>query len=230
MVTIAAALYSTTAVASQLTYYGFDNPRGALTHSSAARNQFLATLSSYGIETFESVPTFVANPNLSFPGTDITATTQTSFVFAFPPYPVSGTRALTDKGPGKLDGDPFDDVFQFSQPVTAFGSYFVNVGDALENTVTLVLENSVLGTSKEIVLPTHAPPNIAVDSTFFFGVTDSDPFDRVILKESKDFDGIILDDMIVGYVREVPEPGTITLATVAALVLGLAYRRMHRAD
>jgi hypothetical protein len=35
---------------------------------------------------------------------------------------------------------------------------------------------------------------------FFFGLTDSEPFDRVTLRETYDYDGILLDDMIAGYV------------------------------
>ncbi len=64
-----------------------------------------------------------------------------------------------------------------------------------------------------------------VDNVFFFGVTDTDPFDRVSIIEANDYDGILLDDLTVGYVA--PEPSSIAILAAGglAMALGLGVRR-----
>jgi hypothetical protein len=60
-------------------------------------------------------------------------------------------------------------------------------------------------------------------NVIFFGVTDSQPFNRISFLESYDADGLLFDDLIAG--TAVPEPGAGILVAVAWAALGLRRRR-----
>ena len=137
--------------------------------------------------------------------------------FTSPIWP--GVPPATANDPG------IPDVFNFSAPVTGFGSFFSNAGDGAANTITFVLENTGLGTSKNVIVG-PLPGGASFDNVFFFGVTDTDPFNRVTMIESLDFDGILLDDVTIGFV---PEPSSmVLLAGMSALAL--LARRLRRKD
>jgi hypothetical protein len=209
-----------------MTYFGLDNPKGTMTNSTKARSEFLATLSSYGIDNLESYDGFQEDPTLTFAGTSITAQTDVDYVAEFAFFAVSGTKLLLDKGPAKVDGPAVPDVFTFSEPITAFGMYLVNGGDATTaNTITVTLLNTLLNTSKTVSLGTLGP-RLGFNNTAFFGITDTDPFNRIIWEESFDYDGILFDDIIAGFVKPVPEPSSCILLACAAAILYAA--RWHR--
>jgi len=217
------ALSATPVAAGVMTFFGADDPKGTLTNSKKAEADFLATLSSYGTETFESLVPLTPDPKLAFAPTSITATTDVDYVAPYPPLAVSGNNVLLDQG-GKNPSDPgLPDVFTFSEPITAFGSYFANAGDGGVNTIILLLENTQLGTSKTVTAATRGP-NLGFDNTFYFGVTDTAPFNRVSIVESYDYDGILLDNVTAG---QVPEPSTIVLLVggIAALSVSRLRRR-----
>ena len=209
------------ATAAPVTYFGDDNPRGTFTNSFAARDSFLNSLDSYGIDTLENYKSFVADPTLTFAPLSITATTQVSFIA--PSNAVSGTKALLDQGPTGAGKASIDDVFSISTPVTAFGLFIANIGDTYENTLSLILENTLLGPSatRTVVIGTFAPVR-SQDNTIFFGVTDTLPFNKISVHESEDYDGTLYDNITVGYV---PEPSTFVLATLGAGAVVLAARR-----
>lgn len=190
---------ATTSHAAIATYFGGPAPSKLdLTNPNVARNAFLATLSSYGVENLEGLAG-QQNPTLTFGSTGVTAATgfsngvNTQFA-----YSVSGTSFL-------WDADGASDWLQFSQPVTAFGSYIVQGGDgssasptsAPPNKLTFRLENSALGTSKDVVIA-DLGPDCPFYNVIFVGITDSTPFDRVSLVESYDYDGLLYDDLIAG--------------------------------
>jgi hypothetical protein len=187
------------------------------------RNQFLANLSSYGVENLESLGG-ITNPNLNFGATGITATTSfPNGVNSFILYAVSGTNFL-------WDAEGVNDSISFSQPITAFGSYLVQAGDGSStpptstptNQFRVRLENTLLSTSKDIAIGGLGPDWPFYNVTFF-GVTDSQPFNRISFLESYDADGLLFDDLIAG--TAVPEPGAGILVAVAWAALGLRRRR-----
>jgi prepilin-type N-terminal cleavage/methylation domain-containing protein/prepilin-type processing-associated H-X9-DG protein len=178
--------------AAPVTYFGRDASKLDLTNANAARRDFLATLSSYGVENLESLGGQL-NPSLTFGATGITASTGFSNgVFTQFAYAVSGQHFV-------WDSEGANDWLHFSEPITAFGSYIVQSGDGPANTLSVRLENTLVGSSKEV--PIHMlGPNWPFYNVIFFGVTDTEPFDRVSLVETHDNDGILLDDLIAGHV------------------------------
>lgn len=169
---------------------GPDESKLSMTNARAARDSFVATLASYGVEDLEALTG--PNPTLTFGTTGVTAATGfANGVNQMPFYAVSGSQFLWDK-----EGDA--DWLLFSRPVTAFGTYVVQGGDGPANTVTVRIENTLTGTSKDIVQTLG--PSWATYNVLFFGVTDTAPFNRVSLIETHDNDGLLPDDLIAGYV------------------------------
>lgn len=196
---VAGAMVPIPSHAAVTTYFGGPAPsKLELTNANVARNAFLATLSSHGVENLESLGG-QQNPTLTFGATGVTAATgfsngvNTQFA-----YSVSGTNFL-------WDAEGASDWLQFSQPVTAFGSYIVQGGDGSSapppstppNKLTFRLENSTLGTSKDVVI-SDLGPDWPFYNVVFVGVTDATPFDRISLVESYDYDGLLYDDLIAG--------------------------------
>jgi hypothetical protein len=184
---------------------GPDTSKLDLTNSNIARNAFLATLGFYGVENLENRSG--RNPTLVFGSTGITA--QTGFpegVQNLATYAVSGSHFL-------YDSQTTDDWIQFSEPVTAFGSYILQGGDgsssppisAPPNRLTFTLQNSALGTSKEVVIQ-DLGPDWPFLNVIFVGITNTEPFDRISFHESYDYDGLLWDDLIAGQLKQ-PIPG-----------------------
>jgi hypothetical protein len=199
---VAWALAATTAYAEAVAYFGGPAPSKLdLTIPNVARNAFLATLSSFGVENLETLGG-LQNPTLTFGATGVTAATgfpngvNTQFA-----YSVSGTNFLWDT-------EGINDWLEFSEPVTAFGSYIVQGGDgssapptsAPPNKLTFRLENTALGTTKDVVIG-DLGPDWSFYNVVFAGVADSEPFDRISLVESYDYDGLLWDDLIAGMLQ-----------------------------
>jgi hypothetical protein len=179
------------------------------------RNDFLTGFSSYGVEDLED-NTGQTNPTLSFPGTGLTATTGFSngvnSQFA---YSVSGTNFLWDT-------EGVADWIQFSAPITMFGAYIVQGGDGAStpptstppNALRFRLENTLLGTSKEVFVHNFGP-DWPFYNVCFVGVKDTDSFNRISFLESYDHDGLLWDDLIAGY--DLPAPDATVWALQAAV-------------
>jgi len=227
------AVFSTAAWAGQVVYTSLPLPvpdtRAAdLIASAQAETTFFAALSSKGTETLDGFTGqqlgFTATQNLAFGATGITAVARYSGAFQAPPFPVSGSVALVLQPPST--GPAYANDMTFNTPITAFGSYIIQAGDAAANTITLRLENTLLNTSKDVVMGTVGPTASALN-VFYFGITDTDPFNRVTLLPSNQGDGILLDNITAGIA--VPEPSTLAmLATVAGPAL-LGFFRRKRA-
>ncbi len=212
---------STICAAAPITYFGQDASNQDLTNSNAARANFVATLSSFAVESMEGFANNQADPPL-FAGTLFQATSNFDRVVAAAAFSVSPVNALLDQGPTSEQGPAFNDVVQFSQPISAFGSYFAQGGDrAQPNNLTLRLENTGLGTSKDVTVTLG--PLAPFLNVFFYGVTDTDPFDRVLMVESDDFDGILLDDTIAGFV--VPEASSLVILAAGCVGMAVVARR-----
>ena len=67
------------------------------------------------------------------------------------------------------------------------------------------------------------PGGASQTSATFWGVTDPTGFDSVLLVESNDFDAIVMDNFIAGFV--VPEPNTLLLLVSGGAMLLWARRR-----
>lgn len=193
------------------------------------RDAFLATLVTYGVEDLESLAG-ESNPALNFGSTGITA--QAGFpngVLSAFQFAVSGLNFM-------WDADGVDDWILFSRPITAFGAYIVQGGDGASaepdltppNQLTIRLENTLLGTSKDVLVG-DLGPDWPFFNVVFVGITAADPFDRVSFIESYDIDGLLYDDLIAGYV--IPEPATahLLVAGGAALCALRLSRRRRRA-
>jgi len=226
-------MLSTVATAGQAIYTSLplpvpDTRPADLIASANAETAFFAALSSKGTETLEGFTApqlgFTATQDLVFGATGITAVARFSGAFQAPPFPVSGSVVLVLQPPATPPAYAND--MTFNTPITAFGSYFIQAGDSAANTITLRLENTLLNTSKEVVMGTVGPAASALN-VFYFGITDTDPFNRVTLLPDNLGDGILLDNISAGIA--VPEPSTLAmLATVAAPAL-IGFCRRKRA-
>jgi hypothetical protein len=167
-----------------------------------------------------------SNPTLAF-GAITAATTFGAGTSSGGVQGVSSTFAVS--GSNALVAYPVSPVninsFTFSQAVTAFGSYFIQVGDSGANTITMRFENTSLGTSKDIVFP-QVGPSAGFTNVFYFGYTDTDPFNVVTMLLSNTADGVLMDNITIGTVAPVPEPATWALVACGAFIsLIVGYRR-----
>ena len=203
-----------------ITFFGVDDPRGTLTNSMQAESDFLAALSSSGTENVDTFLDNAVNPVLVFGVTGITATAGNTVVDDDILAPVSSPNYLFD-GPG-------NEVFSFNQPVHGFGTFLISLGNGLvSNTLTFVLENTILATSQNVVVGTFGP-DASLDNVAYFGVIDTaNPFNRVTVQASNDIDGFGYDDLTAGFApTSAAIPEFSSFATWAGLcAIGLLSQR-----
>ncbi|MDX1963530.1 MAG: PEP-CTERM sorting domain-containing protein [Pirellulales bacterium] len=202
----------------QTLYLGTD--AGPVTPA-VANSSFTSALALFGVDDLESYPGFSLDPTLTFPGTGATAQSDVNFVAAFAALAVSGTNSLLDAGPASATEPGIPDWFALNKPVTGFGFYATNVGDSDANTLSLILENTVTASSKTVPVGTFGP-GLAFNNRLFIGVTDTDPFNKITLVESNDFDGVLLDNITVGFI---PEPSSWMLAGLVIAGCGIWWRQ-----
>lgn len=187
----------------------------------AAQANFLGGLSNPGVETFESI---VGN-SVVF-GNGVTATlnggnlaTQTTGTNGFGRYPISGDNFWESDQNFSLT---------FSQPVSAFGFYGVDIGD-FNGQLSLDLYNGLTLVGNEVVPNTI---NGAGGGVLYFGVITPFDFDRVVFGNTEagtDFFGF--DDFTQGLRGQVinqtpvPEPSTYGLIGACVLMGGIVLRR-----
>jgi hypothetical protein len=186
----------------------------------SAENAFLAALSSHGLENFDTYPDAAygstATQSLNFVGTSITGTAAFSGMFKLPPIPspVSTPAVLVAQPPPQNSPPNANDIL-LSAPVTAFGAYFIQAGDSTADTLTLRLENTVANTSTDVVIGTVGP-GANFNNVFYFGVTDTNPFDKITLLQSDASDGVLLDNVTVGDVSSLVPNVTINMTATDA--------------
>lgn len=222
-----------TAEAAQFTYTNLplpvpDNRPDDQVAAVAAESAFFTALSSYGTEKYDSGITtgFSDSQALTFGGTGVTGVSQFSGVFTIPGLPtlISSPNALVLQPAGVSHPAAYANDFTFNVPVTAFGSYFIQAGDGtVGNTLTLRLENTILGTSKDVVMGTVGP-SANFNNVFYFGVTDTDSFNKVTFLATNSGDGILLDNTTVGSVA-VPEAGSISLLAIGLVIPAMIFAR-----
>jgi hypothetical protein len=256
---IAATAAVTPALAAPTTYFGEDQGAGStanMPNSFAARDQFVAQLSSPGVEGFEGFAAgtdFFVDPSLqlNFAGAGVTAALTGGGVLDTPfnaRFAVSGTHYLNTS---------FNQRITFSTPVAAFGLFVVDAFESNNNPATVTVNGQLL-TQGQIearpfdsvdgifrIVTERSPGNFEVvfdggtfpsrdSSALFFGVINAaSPYSNIILINGtsgldQNFqDGFGYDDLIVA--QAVPEPSTwLMLALGLAGLAGWARRGRER--
>ncbi|HEX4413021.1 MAG TPA: PEP-CTERM sorting domain-containing protein [Lacipirellulaceae bacterium] len=177
-------------------------------NSLAKFNQFIGSLTSFGVDNVDSAAGF--DPQLTFGATGISAKANGTLAQAAPGFMI-GTQALLES-----DAAGFPQVntdFTFNQYITAFGLYVIQGGDGANNNLTTFrLKNTAANTFTDV--PVQIGPGWATDNAFFLGVTDTNPFNEVEILESTDFaDGMLYDNIVAG---KVPEPASFMLLMFGA--------------
>lgn len=249
---VAFAMAALSAAAGPITYLGNDSgANGAVNAGGAAataRNALLASLSSYGTETFESRIAGTA-PTVTIPleilsgggklrpladavGSGTVANTNTSgsaFTGRFNTTPAPFTGQI-----GQWWQTNRSFTLTLDTAASAFGFYATDLGD-----FSGVLDVDVClgaGTCTNYLV---SPTTGSNGSLLFFGYTNNlATFDKLVFRVSQaaglpqgQFDVIGFDDLVVGNVRDtanqVPEPGSLALVA-ASLGLLAALRRKPR--
>jgi hypothetical protein len=218
-----------------------DNMLATMANSQAKFNQYVTHLTSYGVETVEGIntgaPAFGFDPQLSFPGTGITATTSMTTTAVHPPFAgfsidsqaLVESDALALFNPMAPQLPQADTTFTFNQHITAFGVFVIQGGDGPvnNNPTTFRLIDTATNTTVDDV-PLQIGPNWGSNNVFFLGITDNVSFDKVQIIETTDLsDGMLYDNIVAG--TAVPEPGTLALVILGgAAFVGGSFRFRRR--
>ena len=191
-----------------LTFFGEDlgslDANSTLTNSDATQASFLSNLIGVGTEDFESISVGSTAPlTLDF-GVD-TATLNGSGTIR-DDFPVSPAGRFPTSGTHYWSTNSTDNNFRidFSSPQAAFGFYGTDVGD-FEGQLLLSLTN---GTTTDVPIPhTIDSPNA---SAIYFGVIateSSELFSSLIFDSTAGDDFFGFDDMTIGRLEQVKDPG-----------------------
>jgi hypothetical protein len=76
-------------------------------------------------------------------------------------------------------------------------------------------------------VPVQVGPGWGFDNVFFFGITDTNPFNQVTIIENNSaggdiFDGMLYDNIVI---RAIPEPSSLAMMTLGACLIGRLRRR-----
>lgn len=189
-------------------------------NSLAEFNLFTGSLNSFGVDNIDSAAGF--DPTLTFGATGITATAHGTLAQSAPGFMI-GTQALLETD-AAISGPAVDTVFTFNKFIKSFGLYVIQGGDgANSNPTTFRLKNTAANTFVDV--PIQVGPNWATDNAFFFGVTDTTPFNQVQILEATDAaDGMLYDNIVAG--NAIPEPASFVLVMIGgACTLGRRFGR-----
>jgi hypothetical protein len=219
------------AQATVTTYVGND-PNGSTTplssypNSAAAYNDFTSGLSSFETNDLESVTNHATTFSLNYPTLGITATVPT--------IPLGGDIESVATG-GSQGGqyaisptqflhapDAGDFTITFDTPISAFGLYATDLGDA-GGTLSLALykSGSLIETLTNLGIPTGSGQNGAAS---FVGFIDpSQSYDEIMFGTNVGGEVVGYDNFTIGVpkVAAVPEPSSLSLLAVGVGALGL---------
>lgn len=207
--------------AAPTTFFGRDDNSAFMTsfpNSQAAFNTFTATLSSFGVNDIESAAGF--DPTLAFGATGITAGAQGVLAQSAPGFQI-GNQALLESDAVGLP--QVITVFNFNTLIKSFGLYVIQAGDGANNNLTTYrLRNTLTNAVADV--PVQVGPGWGTNNVYFFGVTDTNPFNQVEILEGADFaDGALIDNVVAG--GAVPEPSAVLLAVLSVAGAALRFRR-----
>lgn len=216
-------------------YFTDSNPRN-IPVTSVGEANFLALFGSKGTDNFDSyAPTVFGQPtptpppsNFTLAGLPITYTSNALTVGQdFPGFydmSVSHSQFLLSSATS-LTGPFGATQFNFSQPVQGIGSYIIQAGDGSNSTsFTISLQNGA-GPVRNYKIDTTAVGSGSSDGTgtafvfqgrqfdnaFYFGIIDTDFFDKVTVTPTSTDDGYLFDNLSVGLITAIPEPTTYAL-------------------
>jgi len=224
--------------ASLQTFFGIDQGNGtpptAPVNSLIARNSFLSSFASTGVENFDSLTVGTFPTSVSFPSTSVTANSiiaigSSNFVAGGPDngaFATSGTQFLDTSG-------SVNTTFTFSAPVAGVGLYATDMSDGgtAPDQLELLLTLEGGGTATVATNLTTSNSNANV---FFFGVSSTNPSQRITavqIENSFTTEGDVfgMDDLTIGTSlasTATPEPGTfLFLGTGFAGLLALSVRQ-----
>jgi hypothetical protein len=230
------AISQPASAASLQTFFGIDQGNGtpptAPVNSLTARNSFLSTFTSTGVENLDSFTLGTFPTSVSFPSTSVTANSTNGSSNFIAGGPDSG--AFATSGTQFLDtGGSVNTTFAFSAPVAGFGLYATDMSDGgtAPDQLQLLLTLEGGGTATVTTSLTTSNRNA---NLFFFGVASTNPSERITaiqITNSFPTEGDVfgMDDLTIGTSlasTATPEPGTLLfLGTGFAGLLALFVRQ-----
>ncbi len=221
----AAFVMASPATAAMTTYFGEDlatfGPPAATTNSVTARDNFVAALTAYRTENFDSIAAATTNPALNFGGFGTATTTDATILNSnqFDAHAFSGSNYLwSDRSI----------TINFAKTISSFGLFGSDLNEV--NLFGLQLIDN-LGNTTTLAVP-HSFP-IASGANMFFGFSNPGVsyVSITLLNNPAGADGFGFDDLIVGR-SAVPEPASWALMIAGFGTIGAAMRRrrmMYRA-
>ncbi len=192
-------------------FFARDAAVSTMVNAPAMQSSFFSTLMSYGTDNLEA-DAGQSHPKLTFGTTGVTASTDFDGAVTGPPGSASSGSVSLLALPTSQTMTTHS--LTFNSPITAFGAYFLDGGQGQSNVLTLELDNTITGTSTDVLLGTIGP-DWTSGNVLYFGVTDATAFNRVVLLESNSSDELYLDDITAGFENLhnliVPANGIVTL-------------------
>lgn len=211
-------------VAAPTVFFDRDNSTtfmSSFPNSQAKFTEFTSTLSSFGVDNVETAVGL--SPTLSFGATGITATTQGVLAQSAPGFQINDQALLEHDAAGFPQ---VNTMITFNTLLKSFGTFVIQAGDLTDsNLTTFRLKNTIANTFVDV--PVQVGPSWGLDNAYFFGVTDTNPFNEVEILETVDInDGSLLDNLVAG--GAVPEPSSLAMLLVGGIVALLRGARVNR--
>ncbi len=206
------------ATAALTTWFGQDlvvgNPPASAANSVAARDAFIAALSSHATENFDAIPAFATNPVLNFGtfGTAITNNSQVLNYNQFDAHAFSGSNYLwSDQSITITFANAISSFGLFGSDLNEVNVFGLQLVDTLGNITTLAVPHSFPVDSGANMFFGFANPGVSYISITLFNAPGGQ-------------DGFGFDDLIIG-TSAVPEPQSWALMIGGFGIVGAALRR-----